>query len=269
MAGRKQRENADYFPHDADASSDEKIVYLESIFGLQGYAIYFKFIEILTRSANFEIEYNDIKKSVYAKKIGISAPEIDQFVAECVRKEIKAFVIKDGLLFSPGLKKRLEPLVDKREKMRIRYEEIKQTNSETNNSETEISNSVAEITQSKVKKSKEKNRIEKYIIVESEIPDSLLSINGFLDSWKEWVEYRKEIKKPITSRSAKMQFKQLESFIDPVGAIENSIANQYQGLFEKRGNNGKSSGISSAEDFAREAKERFDRIATRKQNFKS
>jgi hypothetical protein len=154
MAGRNQRNNADYFSHDADASSDEKIVYLESKFGLKGYAVYFKFLECMTRAEGFKLEWTEIKKAVYASKFGISVTEIEQIVTECCRNEIKAFVLEDGYLFSPGLLKRFEPLLQKREYNRQKYQEQKQEDKKPG---TEKPISVTEKTQSKVKKRKEYN----------------------------------------------------------------------------------------------------------------
>lgn len=124
--GRNQRNNADYFSHDADASADEKIVYLESIFGHTGYALYFKFLECMTRAENFMIKWDDIKKAVYAAKFSVSVTEIDQFVTECCRDEIKAFELQNGYMYSPGLLKRFEGLIAKREYNRQKYQEQKQ-----------------------------------------------------------------------------------------------------------------------------------------------
>lgn len=114
--GRPSKNNADYFSHDADASADEKILYLESYFGLTGYAFYFKFLEILTRADYFEIELSDLKKPIYAKKIGVSMPEFESILLECIKIGL---LIKSGnKVYSEGLKKRLSPLETKREKYR-------------------------------------------------------------------------------------------------------------------------------------------------------
>jgi len=152
MAGRTPKNNADWFSHDADASSDEKIVYLESVFGHMGYAVYFKFLECMTRSNGFKLQWNDIKKAIYASKFGISVTEMDRFITECCRQEVKAFEVDDGFIFSPGLIKRLEPLLTKREYNRKKYQEQKQDITKT---VTEKPNSVTEMTQSKVKESKD------------------------------------------------------------------------------------------------------------------
>ena len=61
---RPRKNNAEYFSHDTDASSDEKIIYLESKFGLAGYAFYFKMLEVLSRSEDFTIERLDEIKIV-------------------------------------------------------------------------------------------------------------------------------------------------------------------------------------------------------------
>lgn len=118
---RPVKENADYFSHDADASNDEKVMYLESRFGFTGYAFYFKLLEILTRSNNFRFPVNELSKGVLSKKIGVTIQLFNEILAECLRDEIKAFAIEDNFLFSPGLLKRMACLQEKRKKRRENY----------------------------------------------------------------------------------------------------------------------------------------------------
>jgi len=58
------------------------------------------------------------------------------------------------------------------------------------------------------------------------------------DVWNEWVQHRKEIKKPLTPTTIKKQFKQLEDFnrlgMDTTEVINASIAGGYAGLFALR-----------------------------------
>lgn len=136
------KKHADYFRHDADASNDEKLMYLESIFGLEGYAFYFKMLEILAKSDDFEVSLSPIKKPVLAKKLGINLQKLEEMIKESTRKEVAAFVIIDEKLFSPGLKKRLQTLIDKRNRDRqranfARKEVIDDENNETD-SEKEV-----------------------------------------------------------------------------------------------------------------------------------
>jgi len=48
--GRPRKQTVDYFPHDADASEKKTLYILESKFGNDGYAFWFKLLEILAKS---------------------------------------------------------------------------------------------------------------------------------------------------------------------------------------------------------------------------
>lgn len=65
-----------------------------------------------------------------------------------------------------------------------------------------------------------------------ELPDSL-NTDKFRKAWKEWCEYRRASKKPISETAAKKQIAKLAEFgpTESIAAIEKSIANDYTGLF--------------------------------------
>ena len=56
------------------------------------------------------------------------------------------------------------------------------------------------------------------------------------EQWGRWVEHRRRIKKPLTEEGARLSLRKLVEFhaggVDPERAIEESIANDWQGLFE-------------------------------------
>lgn len=54
------------------------------------------------------------------------------------------------------------------------------------------------------------------------------------EAWQEFVEHRRERRKPVTERAASMLLRRLASFSDPVAAIEASIANGWTGVFEQK-----------------------------------
>lgn len=58
----------------------------------------------------------------------------------------------------------------------------------------------------------------------------------FIESWVEWVDYRKEIKKKLTKSSVTKQIKLLLNQPDPSKCIDQSILNQWTGLFEDKSN---------------------------------
>lgn len=68
------------------------------------------------------------------------------------------------------------------------------------------------------------------------IPESLIKREGFIHVWKEWIEYRKSIKKKLTEFSVKKQLKFLELEPNPIEVINQSIRNQWQGLFPLKSN---------------------------------
>lgn len=57
------------------------------------------------------------------------------------------------------------------------------------------------------------------------------------DAWREWCEYRRERKKPVTEAAARKQLKLLCRYPIPVQQqiVDTSIQNDYQGLFEPKG----------------------------------
>ena len=60
-----------------------------------------------------------------------------------------------------------------------------------------------------------------------------------VNAWKAWVEYRKKIRKAIKPPSIALAQKQMaELGLDQMSAVENSIANGWQGLFAKGVKNG-------------------------------
>ena len=53
-----------------------------------------------------------------------------------------------------------------------------------------------------------------------------------LEAWKQWIDYRKEIKKPLKPVSVKAAQKEMAKLgDDQIAAVEKSIANGWQGLF--------------------------------------
>ena len=66
-------------------------------------------------------------------------------------------------------------------------------------------------------------------------PD-LIAPDAYAEAWNEWLAHRREIKKPMTIRAQRMQ---LDKFVgwSPqriIAAINNSIANGYQGVYEAK-----------------------------------
>jgi hypothetical protein len=85
---------------------------------------------------------------------------------------------------------------------------------------------------------------------ESEIPDDL-NVSEFVETWSNWVEYRREIKHKLTESTIKQQLKMLRRFGPDIGAamLNQSIQNGWQGIFELKGiSNNESSRITNGVD---------------------
>ncbi len=74
---RPLKSGLDYFPHDTDASEDEKIEALSSLYGNDGYAFYFRILERIYKKENCRLDLStDIAMRLTAKRCYL---RIDRF----------------------------------------------------------------------------------------------------------------------------------------------------------------------------------------------
>lgn len=95
-----------YFSHDCNARNDEKILAMRSVYGLEGYAMYFMIIEILREQNEYKLEINKYTWSTLAMQMHTSSENVHKFVDDCVN-EFQLFVIEDNFLYSKSLIKRM------------------------------------------------------------------------------------------------------------------------------------------------------------------
>ena len=151
---RPPKEGMDYFPHDTDASDDEKIEALRALYGNDGYAFYFILLERIYRTGNFEIEVSDAEIiQILARKVEVTVEKFNQMLSTALKWGCfdRVAYKERGILTSNGIKKRAVVVVEKREEMRKRYAEKKLISDAETREET-----TPETPQRKVKKSKVK-----------------------------------------------------------------------------------------------------------------
>lgn len=124
---RPLKKGADYFRHDASASEDPKLMHIEGIFGLEGYALYFKMIEVLCQQTEkpFKFKWRDEAIFILMRKLNFRGEQerLIKFFDTCMDSSYQAPLFKideDGYLYSPGLLKRMESLVETRKRNRER-----------------------------------------------------------------------------------------------------------------------------------------------------
>ena len=66
------------------------------------------------------------------------------------------------------------------------------------------------------------------------LPDNLLEDKEFLEVWLDWIEYRTEIKHPLTKIAAKRQIKLLSQFSSGAATamVDQSINRGWRGIFQ-------------------------------------
>jgi hypothetical protein len=156
---RPQKEGLDYFPHDVYAASDPKIEPILLLYGAKGYAFYFLHLEYIYRSNSLEFDISDAEtREVIAQKLHISAEEYERILQTSLKKNLfdKTYYDDTHKLTSNGVKKRASSVFEKRERMRVAYEQ-KISAAETTH-----------IKKSKVKKSKDKVKESKDIYISAQ-----------------------------------------------------------------------------------------------------
>lgn len=146
---RPQKNNADYFPHDANMRDDPKIKALRARYALTGYAIWCILLETLTDANNFAITWDELNIELTAGDMGIEAKKLVEIV-EYMQK-LQLIQTSDGKLYTTRHHDRMRPILDERERKR----QWKQQNSGKATEKTnqnEISD--GENAQSKVKETK-------------------------------------------------------------------------------------------------------------------
>lgn len=83
-----------YFPHDFNAGSDEKILYLRSKFGMGAYGLYWVLIEIMHESSDSKLTCNLIDGIAY--QINVDITFLKEFYNECIAIEL---FVTDGVKY--------------------------------------------------------------------------------------------------------------------------------------------------------------------------
>ena len=213
---RPIKEGMDYFPHDVDAMSDDKIEILRALHGNDGYTFYFGLLERIYRQPDFEYDISDAETiQILCKKLLINTEVFDAILQTALKYACFDADIyhKTGRLTSNGIKKRAESVVKKRVSMREKY--IERVSAAETGEETP-----PETLQSKVKKSKE----------------NISFISPFEKALEDFIKMRSKIKRPMTPRAEKMLLTKLQDLagdndVLKTAILEQSIFRCWQSIF--------------------------------------
>lgn len=111
---RPQKNNCEYFSHDADMRNHRKVKAIRQKFA-NGYAIWNMFLEVLTDCNFNKYEPSDIEYELLSGDFGFSATEIREVVDYCLSIEL-LFEDEIGLIYSKTMNERLASVHDKRKR---------------------------------------------------------------------------------------------------------------------------------------------------------
>ena len=214
-----------YFPHDYNAMQDEKIKMLIRKHGMEGYGIFWGIVEMLYNNANaLRTDYEGI-----AYDMRTNSDKIESII-----NDFELFVVDGDLFGSESIERRLN---ERKEKSRKAKESAnyrwKNANALRMHSECNA------IKEKKVKEKKEKK--------ENNNEDWILKVDDkFKDTVSMYLDYRKGRKESYkTEKSFMLMVNKLiqMSGNNPIIAkqiVEQSMINNWAGLFELKQNNNKS-----------------------------
>ena len=150
---RPIKNNADYFPHDADMRNDPKIKAIRRKFGIEGYGVYSMLLEFLTDSEYFEFKNDKLTIELVAGDFDVEPEKLNSMLDYFKQLDLIQVDPETNILSCKSLDNRLEPLLSKRKRDR----------NELSTAIT-LKNGVidSESTQSKVKERKVKDSIDNY-----------------------------------------------------------------------------------------------------------
>lgn len=116
---RPQKNNAEYFSHDADMRNDVKVKALRRKFQHTGYAVWCFILESLTDGEYFEIDYNELNRELLAADFDVSVEELEEIVSYCCKVGLLQMT-EDQHLYSEAHQRRFASLMEKRKRDRER-----------------------------------------------------------------------------------------------------------------------------------------------------
>lgn len=186
---RPIKNNADYFPHDADMRNDPRVKALRRKFGIEGYGIYCMVVEYLTDAEHFKASIDKLGIELMSGDFDIDVDKLQSVLNYCT--QIDLFQLKDNFLRCNSLEKRLNPLLSKREGDRNRV--IANYRSENRDSKVKKSR----VKKSKLDESNDQTTTlgtgEKYFIVSNDDPHSKKYRIQGVDGLKQFMEINQSI----------------------------------------------------------------------------
>ena len=184
---KTNEKDAYYFPHDCNARNDPKILALRSVFGAEGYGVYWMLIEILREQPDYKLQVTKYLYHALAMQMQVQKERLQEIVEACCNEFVEGgspLLVNDGQsLYSSSLLRRMERVDTvseaRRAAARKRWENGACKGSDGDSGSTPDAN--AEHEQSKEKKRKEKERKSEQSITPPIPPSPSSAVAAYLD----------------------------------------------------------------------------------------
>lgn len=230
---KTNEKDAYFFSHDCNARNDPKILALRSVYGAEGYGVYFMLVEILREQPDYKLAVNKYIWSTLAMQMQVEASKLEQIINDCCTEFSEngnTLLVNDGeYLYSASLLRRMGKVDDisnlRREAARKRWENKPCKTSANPDGCSDDANAGQE--QSKEKKSKEKqSKAEQRKEKQNIFSDFACGDADLLSALQGFEEMRVKIKKPMTDQAKKRLLTELEKLAP--GDRETQIAILHQ-----------------------------------------
>lgn len=230
---KTNEKDAYFFSHDCNARNDPKILALRSVYGAEGYGVYFMLVEILREQPDYKLAVNKYIWSTLAMQMQVEASKLEQIINDCCTEFSEngnTLLVNDGeYLYSASLLRRMGKVDDisnlRREAARKRWENKPCKTSGNSDGCSDDANAGQE--QSKEKKSKEKqSKAEQRKEKQNIFSDFACGDADLLSALQGFEEMRVKIKKPMTDHAKKRLLTELEKLAP--GDRETQIAILHQ-----------------------------------------
>lgn len=230
---KTNEKDAYFFSHDCNARNDPKILALRSVYGAEGYGVYFMLVEILREQPDYKLAVNKYIWSTLAMQMQVEASKLEQIINDCCTEFSEngnTLLVNDGeYLYSASLLRRMGKVDDisnlRREAARKRWENKPCKTSGNSDGCSDDANAGQE--QSKEKKSKEKqSKAEQRKEKQNIFSDFACGDADLLSALQGFEEMRVKIKKPMTDQAKKRLLTELEKLAPGDRETQISILHQ-------------------------------------------
>jgi hypothetical protein len=247
---KANNKDAYYFPHDCNARNDPKILALRSVYGAEGYGIYWMLIEILREQPDYKLPVSKYIWNALAMQMQCNADTVQKVIEDCCTEFCdggKPLLVNDGqFLYSTSLIRRMERVdnlsVRRREAAKKRWESTARANamqmhSKCNASAEQVQSKENKIKENKIKEDKRKE--DKRRSIQDSISDPFTSFSGddteLLSALHDFEAMRKAIKKPMTERAKALLVKRLSKLTTDrtqmIQILDQSITHNWQDVY--------------------------------------